>query len=124
MSYLPGTLRSCDAPRCPATYDATTGPLEQAQERRWRLHRTFGLHLCPDHSGLWGAGDGPHAPHLDHPTKAASCSCGQALPDGTLGEMRKAYLRHIGDIEARGQGGPPTPAATQSDSVGSPAELP
>jgi hypothetical protein len=99
MSYLPdSTFRACDAPGCTATYDAVTGPLGQTPERCWRLHRTFSLHLCPDHSWLTGAGEGPHMPRLDRESRSASCSCEESLPGITLGQMKEAYRRHIASL--------------------------
>lgn len=100
VAYLPNsTLRACDYPRCGATFDAATGPLGQTLVWCWRLHKTFGLHLCPDHSGLWGGGEGPHVPRLNYAERTTSCSCGEHLPGITLGEMAQAYLAHLETLE-------------------------
>lgn len=107
MAHLPdSTLRSCDYPGCSAIYDAVTGPPGQTPDRCWRRHRSFFLELCPDHSPLWGGGDGPHVPRLNRETSAASCSCGEGLPGVTLGQMKEAYQGHLRSVfEADSSGG-------------------
>lgn len=102
MGYLiNSTLRPCDHPGCPATYDAVTGPEGQTPGWCWRRHRTFSLNLCPDHSWLWGGGEGPHVPRLDRVSSSASCSCEEALPGVTLGEMARSYVSHISQLDKK-----------------------
>ncbi|MFV2172300.1 hypothetical protein ACFHW2_12050 [Actinomadura sp. LOL_016] len=101
MSYVPDSaMRTCDRPSCTAAYDAATGPKGQTAERHWLLHKTFGMHMCPDHSGLWRRDkSGSHCPDLDRATRTAACSCGRPLPGPTLGDMKRTYLEHLVDLD-------------------------
>jgi hypothetical protein len=99
VSYVDNsTMRACDGPGCAEAYDAMTGPTGHDTPTPWRLHKTFGLHMCPGHAAaFWGPGDGPHVPHLENrETTTAACSCGHVLPGPTLGDMRTSYLDHLG----------------------------
>lgn len=102
MSYVRDSrMRTCDWPGCSDAYDAATGAKCVPGETPWRMHKTFGLHMCGNHVPLTfgddSGGGGPHCPRFVHGTNLAGCSCGQILAAGryTLGEVKEAYREHL-----------------------------
>jgi hypothetical protein len=107
MSYVHDSrMRTRDWPGCSDAYDAMTGPRTTPGETPWRMHKTFGLHMCGQHVPLTFGDDppggGPHCPVLNRETLDGSCTCGLSLTTGqsTLGQITDAYHAHLGELAA------------------------
>lgn len=100
MTAVPNsTFRACDFPTCGRQFDiAAVFTGAPGHERGWLQHKQLSMHMCPDHTWVWGDGEpGSHRPTVDHRPggSVVECSCKTVLSGRTLGDLKRGYLDHL-----------------------------
>lgn len=97
MNYYSGAIRTCDGPRCCASYDAVAVMSGQASAKGWLHGGTFSITLCPLHTWLHDT----HMPRVG-PGQTGVCSCGQQLTavQSTIGGVKDAWQAHVAALES------------------------
>lgn len=103
-------MRQCLYPDCTAKFGIVAVLDGTGAAPGWlQSNRCVTGYLCPDHSVVWS--DGSHVPRwvdfVDDLPSGAVCSCGGwewPPASGTAGVMRDSYVRHLVEVDRRGDG--------------------